>query len=168
MNCPELVSDYSHPAIKWYQTDLTVVISIQLPDVSNYYIRIEDDCLQFSTETNGKKYYVVLHMFGSVIAEKTVHKNVGREIKIYLKKGLKWYSWLRLLKSKEKTPLISYDPAHIQETTILDYAKNYDINRFQKYKLKNNIHNIMPVVPSSDEDESDDDDYFSENVFSYG
>lgn len=42
-----------------------------------------------STKTNGKEYYLLLPLFGSVVAERTVHKNVGREIKIYLVKGLK-------------------------------------------------------------------------------
>lgn len=47
MICPELVSDYSSPAIKWHQTDLTVVICIQLIDVTDYYLRVEDDHLHF-------------------------------------------------------------------------------------------------------------------------
>ncbi|EGI60270.1 hypothetical protein G5I_11452, partial [Acromyrmex echinatior] len=116
MNCPELVSDYRNPTIKWYQTDLSVVISIQLIDVSDYYLRIENGCLQFSTEINDKKYYLILYLFGAVVAEKTVHKNLVREIKIYLLKALKWYPWLRLIKSKEKNPLISYDSERIEET----------------------------------------------------
>ncbi|KYM99647.1 hypothetical protein ALC62_09563 [Cyphomyrmex costatus] len=131
MNCPELVSKYCNPTIKWYQTDLTVVISIQLTDVSDYYLRVENDCLQFSTEINSKKYYLILYLFGSVIAEKTVHKNIVREIKIYLIKALKWFPWLRLIKSKERNPLISYDPEHIQETEPI--RKDYDSNYFYLY-----------------------------------
>lgn len=42
-----------------------------------------------STETSDKKYSLVLYLFGPVISEKTVHKNTGREIKIYLTKALK-------------------------------------------------------------------------------
>lgn len=42
-----------------------------------------------STKTNDKKYYLILSLFGSVISEETIHKNVGREIKIYLTKTLK-------------------------------------------------------------------------------
>ncbi|XP_012056707.1 PREDICTED: uncharacterized protein LOC105619800 [Atta cephalotes] len=155
MNCPELVSDYRNPTIKWYQTDLSVVISIQLIDVSDYYLRIENGCLQFSTEINGKKYYLILYLFGAVVAEKTVHKNLVREIKIYLLKALKWYPWLRLIKSKEKNPLISYDSERIEET---NHVRNtYDIGRFERYKREHNISYLMPVVPSSDEEESEDD-----------
>ncbi|XP_011876005.1 PREDICTED: uncharacterized protein LOC105566539 [Vollenhovia emeryi] len=156
MTCPELVSNYCSPAIKWHETDLTVVVCIQLTDVSDYYLRIKDDCLQFSTSTNGKEYYLILHLFGSVVTEKTVHKNVGREIKIYLVKGLKWFPWRRLIKSREKSPLISYNIDHIKEPDIT-IKKAFDIDRFETYKRKHNIRQIMPVVPSSDEEESDED-----------
>ncbi|XP_077274766.1 putative ATP-dependent RNA helicase TDRD12 isoform X2 [Temnothorax americanus] len=157
MICPDLVSNsnYSSPAIKWHQTDLTVVICIQLTDVSDYYLRVEGTRLQFSTKTNDKEYYLILHLFGAVIAEKTVHKNVGREIKIYLVKGLKWYSWLRLIKSKEKHPLISYNLEHIRETDHVE--KPFDVGRFERYKREHNIQNIMPVVPSSDEESEDEE-----------
>lgn len=47
MTCPQLISDYSTPKISWYQTDLTVIIRIHLIDVSNYYVRVEDDHLLF-------------------------------------------------------------------------------------------------------------------------
>ncbi|XP_011159114.1 uncharacterized protein LOC105195426 isoform X1 [Solenopsis invicta] len=171
MICPELVSDYFIPVVKWYQTDIRVVISIQLPDVTDYYLRIErlpdNDCLHFSTETNGKQYYLILHLYGAVAIKRTMHKNVGREIKIYLAKAFKWLSWLRLIKSKEKEHFISYDPEHIQDTTLLNTNGNYDIGRFARYKRENNIINIMPVVPSSDEEESEDEQ-FIDSIFSYG
>lgn len=47
MICPQLVSNYSTPKIRWYQTDLTVIISIQLIDVSDYYLRVKDTHLLF-------------------------------------------------------------------------------------------------------------------------
>ncbi|XP_011694017.1 PREDICTED: uncharacterized protein LOC105453608 [Wasmannia auropunctata] len=169
----ELVSDYKNPAIKWHQTDITVVICIQLTDVSDYYLRIEDNCLQFSTQTNGEKYYLVLHLFGSVVAEKTVHKNVGRVIKIYLVKGLKWFPWLRLTQTKEKSSLILYNPDYIHDPDIYDpdyiYKTNpiqqpYDTERFPRYKREHKIDYILPDVPSSDEEESEDEydiDFFA-------
>lgn len=162
MNCPMLISDYSSPIIKWHQTDLTIVISIQLTDITDYYLRVEEDCLQFSTKTNERKYYLILQLFGAVIAEKTVHKNVGREIKIYLMKGLKWFPWLRLIKLKEKNPLISYNLDYIQDTEI---RKTYDVNKFERYKREHDIKYIMPAGSSSDEEESEDEDYIDFNNY---
>lgn len=164
MICPELICDYSRPAIKWHQTDLMVVVSIQLTDVSDYYLQIKDDLLQFSTKVNSKEYYLLLYLFGSVVAERTVHKNVGREIKIYLVKGLKWYPWLRLIKSKEKNPLISYNLEYIYETESV-YKNKFEIGRFERYKRENHVRYIMPVVPSSDEEESEDEDFMDFSHF---
>lgn len=42
-----------------------------------------------STITNSKKYYICSYFFGTVIAEKTTHRNVGREVKITLVKAHK-------------------------------------------------------------------------------
>jgi hypothetical protein len=47
MSCPLLVSDYNVPRIQWYQTDLTIIIRIQLIDICDYYLRVEDDHLLF-------------------------------------------------------------------------------------------------------------------------
>ncbi|XP_029161501.1 putative ATP-dependent RNA helicase TDRD12 [Nylanderia fulva] len=150
MNCPQLVNKYSIPKIIWYQTDLTVTIRIQLIDVSNYYLRVEDNHLLFSTKTNDKKYYLVLYLFGAVISEKTVHKNVGREIKIYLTKALKWFPWLRLILSKERNQYISYDKDNIDEENIQKKKINFGVRKYDQ-------QNIMPVVPSSEEEESEDE-----------
>lgn len=43
----------------------------------------------YSTITGGKKYYLCLYLFGPVVAERTQHKNVEREIKVHLIKELK-------------------------------------------------------------------------------
>ncbi|KAL0130402.1 hypothetical protein PUN28_002224 [Cardiocondyla obscurior] len=61
--------------------DLNVVINIQLNDVSNYYLRIKNDCLHFSTETNSKKYFLILYLYGGVVAEKTVHKSLEEKLR---------------------------------------------------------------------------------------
>ncbi|XP_070170360.1 uncharacterized protein [Polyergus mexicanus] len=163
MTCPQLISNYSTPKISWYQTDLTVIIRIHLIDVSNYYLRVKDDYLLFSTEINSKKYYLILYLFGAVISEKTVHKNVGREIKIYLTKTLKWYPWLRLIISREKNSFISYDTDHIHDADNVRKKNIFKAREsIEEYKRRNFIEHIMPVVPSSDEEDSDDDqlDFF--------
>lgn len=87
-----------------------------------------------------------------------MHKNVGREIRIYLVKGLKCtvifpvvnlsscktirliyypnstgYSWLRLIKPKEKNLLISYNPDHIYETNHVEKTYDSKNNYFYTY-----------------------------------
>lgn len=42
-----------------------------------------------STITNSEKYYICSYLFGTVIAEKTIHRNIGREVKITLVKAHK-------------------------------------------------------------------------------
>ncbi|KAH0952534.1 hypothetical protein HN011_002272 [Eciton burchellii] len=151
MSCPLLVSDYNVPRIQWYQTDLTIIIRIQLIDICDYYLRVEDDHLLFSTIKNGKKYYLILYFFGSVIAEKTVHKNIDREIKVYLTKTLKWFPWLRLTRSDEKNHLISYDVHQIDE--IQNERETFMDAEEDKKRDKYHDMNIMPFVSSSDEED---------------
>ncbi|GAB1866480.1 RNA helicase [Camponotus japonicus] len=158
MTCPQLVSNHITPKIIWYQTDLTVIIRIPLIDVSDYYLRVEDTHLLFSTETNDKKYYLILYLFGPVISEQTIHKNVGREIKIYLTKTLKWFPWLRLIISREKNLFISYDADHIHDVDNVSKKNDFKVGeKIEEYKRRNHIRHILPVVPSSDEEESDNE-----------
>lgn len=159
---PPLINKLQTPKIFWYQNDLTVTLRILLHDVKNYFLHIESDHFQFSTILNGKNYYICLHLFGTVIPEETSHVNVGREIKVYLNKAHKWISWLRLHFDKCKYVQIIADPEHLYQTNWtndkqpLMFKENQD---FSEYKRRNNIGQIMPLVPSSDEEESDDDRY---------
>ncbi|XP_014479335.1 PREDICTED: putative ATP-dependent RNA helicase TDRD12 [Dinoponera quadriceps] len=156
MNCPpRLISKCYTPKVLWSQSDLIVTIRILLIDVSDYYLRVESDHLLFSTITNGKKYYLILYLFGPVIAEKTVHKNIEREIKIYLTKEFKWFKWLRLIRSKEKDIFITYDVNCISETN--HFQKNYcTYGNVENIKRRYNIQYIRP--PLVDEEDSDTDD----------
>ncbi|KAG7196657.1 hypothetical protein KM043_015994 [Ampulex compressa] len=146
------------PKIIWYQTDVTVVIRIMLYDLKDYFLRVMRDHLLFSTTMNDRDYYVCLYLFGTVMAEKTTHVNKGREIEVRLIKAHKWTMWLRLQIEKDKNPHIIADSANLYE---IDWTMNPDEidawKRFQEYKRANNLPQILPVVPSSDEEESDDD-----------
>ncbi|KAG6800088.1 hypothetical protein HZU73_04368 [Apis mellifera caucasica] len=158
MNCPKLVSKYFTPKIIWYQTDTTVIVRILLQDIKEYFLRVKYDHLLFSTTVNSKNYYIYLYLFGTVIAEKTIHINLEREIKITLIKAHKWTEWLRLCIEKERNPLISVDSAHIYKRDwIIDSLKNIERESFAEYKRRHNITQIMPDVPSTDEEESDDE-----------
>lgn len=154
MSIPNLITKCSTPNILWYQTDVTVVIRILLPDVNKYYLRVECDNLLFSTKINSKNYYLCLYLFGVVFAEKTFHRNVGREIKVTLEKAQKCIEWLRLCVERTKNPLISIDPDHIH----VDKSAIGGKESFTQFRLRNNITNILPAASSTDEDESDDEE----------
>ncbi|KAK2579247.1 hypothetical protein KPH14_008213 [Odynerus spinipes] len=158
MDCPALTSSLYTPKIIWYQTDVAVILRVMLQDVKNYFLRVEADHLQFSTIINDKGYYISLYLFGSVIPEKTTHINMEREIKINLMKAFKWAGWLRLQASKQKIPHIALDPDHIYETNWTKDVFVYDAeNGLAAFARRNNI-NIMPDVPSTDEEESEDEE----------
>nr|XP_003704021.1 PREDICTED: uncharacterized protein LOC100879039 [Megachile rotundata]XP_012142146.1 PREDICTED: uncharacterized protein LOC100879039 [Megachile rotundata] len=159
MNYPKLISQLYTPKIAWYQTDVTVVIRILLQDVDNYFLQVKCDHLLFSTTVNSKHYYICLYLFGTVKAEGTTHINLGREIKITLVKAHKWTEWLRLHIDKEKNPLIVLDPDHIYKNkwTFASLRITEKKESFAEYKRRNNITQIMPDVPSSSEEESDDE-----------
>ncbi|XP_029052710.1 uncharacterized protein LOC114880642 [Osmia bicornis bicornis] len=157
MNYPKLISKLHTPKIVWYQTDITVVIRVLLQDVNNYFLHVECDHLLFSTTINSRHYYICLYLFGTIVAEKTTHINKGREIKITLIKAHKWTEWLRLHIDKEKNPLITADPDHIYKSSWTMGPLRFEKESFAEYKRRNNITQIMPDVPSSDEEESDDD-----------
>ncbi|XP_076277876.1 uncharacterized protein LOC143207881 [Lasioglossum baleicum] len=153
----KLISKLYTPKILWYQTDVTVVLRILLQDVVKYFLHVECDHLLFSTTVNEKDYYVTLYLFGTVVAEKTIHENKEREIKITLAKAHKWTEWLRLHIEEEKNVLIVADPDRLYKNNWLEDIRKIDRESFAEYKRRNNITNIMPDVPSTDEEESDDD-----------
>ncbi|XP_043254146.1 uncharacterized protein LOC122398404 [Colletes gigas] len=157
MNYPKLISKYYTPKIIWYQTDVTVVIRILLQDVDNYFLRVKCDYLVFSTTSSERDYCVCLNLFGTVVAEKTTHTNIEREIKITLIKAHKCTEWLRLHVERQKNPLIVADLDHLYKNEWYNVPFRIERESFEEYKRKNNISNIMPVVPSSDEEDSDDD-----------
>lgn len=157
MDYPALVSTLYTPKIIWYQTDVSVVLRIMLQDVKDYYLKVEADYLQFSTIVNGKEYYVILYLFGGVIPSKTTHVNLEREIKINLMKAFKWYGWLRLQASKEKSSQIVLDTDHIYERTWAKKTFVYDEENSLAELLRKNKIQIMPDVPSTDEEVSEDE-----------
>ncbi|XP_076674818.1 uncharacterized protein LOC143372501 isoform X2 [Andrena cerasifolii] len=91
-----------------------------------------------------------------LVAEKTTHVNLGREIKVTLFKAHKWTAWLRLQIENEKNPLITSDPDYLCKDKWFTPLK-IEGESFTEYKRRNNITNIMPDVPSTDGEESDDD-----------
>ncbi|KZC11915.1 PREDICTED: uncharacterized protein LOC107190115 [Dufourea novaeangliae] len=157
MSYPKLISKLYTPKIFWYQTDITVIVRILLEDVDKYFLRVVCDHLSFSTTVNERGYYVSLYLFGTVVAEKTVHVNLGREIKVTLVKAHKWTEWLRLHIEKEKNPLIVRDPDHLDKNDWFKVSPKIEKESFAEYKRRNNISQIMPDVPSTDEEVSDDD-----------
>ena len=155
MSYPKLISKLYSPKVLWGQNDVTVVIRILLHDVHEYYLRVECDHLLFSTTLNEKNYCICLQLFGTIVAEKTTHVNLGREIKVTLFKAHKWTSWLRLQIENEKNPLITSDPDYLCKDKWFTPLK-LEGESFTEYKRRNNITNIMPDVPSTDGEESDD------------
>lgn len=157
MSIPGLVTKLLTPKTIWYQTDLTVVLRVMLQEVEDYYLHVTSDHLVFSTTANSKDYCLLLYLFGPVIAGGTAHKNTGREIKITLTKAHKWLDWPRLEMSDEKNSMISFDMDHLEDR---NWSKNLIKPKemsVQEYKNKNYLNYIKPDVPSSDEEESDDE-----------
>ncbi|XP_033227726.1 uncharacterized protein LOC117179758 [Belonocnema kinseyi] len=164
MNLPLLKSNLNSPKIIWHQTDVVVVLQIQLCDIEKYYLRIDRERLNFSTCLNDKKYYVIINMYGAIIPEKCMHRNTGREIKVYIPKAHIGAEWLRLHLEKEKNPHIVSDPDRV---TVPEWRRplprNFNADSFEKYKRLNKIKNVRPDEPSSGEEDSDDeifDTYF--------
>ncbi|XP_043463548.1 uncharacterized protein LOC122499329 [Leptopilina heterotoma] len=166
MNIPTLTTDLKMPKILWYQTDYHVNLRIQLIDVDKYYLRVDREQLHFSTIVNDTKYYVIINLFGAVIAERTITTKTEREVRIKIFKGHLGTDWLRLQIEQEKSPMIQIDPDRMikNEPKEIKYPVNYEAGELvAAYKKLNNIKHIYPDEPSSDEGESEDeifDSYF--------
>ncbi|KAJ8679448.1 hypothetical protein QAD02_015235 [Eretmocerus hayati] len=149
---------YKTPVVLWYQKDNAVYVNIQLLDVEKYYLKVESDLLIFSTHLGGCKYFLGLRLFGAVVAEKTSHQRLGREVKIILIKALKWIDWPRLQESQEKDFHIKQDTEHLGKVSWDNPHADYkDKESFEDYKKRCGISNIPPP-PSSDEENSESDD----------
>ncbi|XP_066596436.1 prostaglandin E synthase 3-like [Prorops nasuta] len=158
-NLATLTATSNSPNIIWYQTDISVFLRIMVCDIKNYFLEVKNDRLLFSATVDGKEYYVCLYLFGTVLPERTRHRNVGSEIKITLEKSFKWLDWLRLQESKEKNIFISHDADHVQETNyeINRYRISYDYENFSEYKRLHNIDQIMPESALDDSCDSEDE-----------
>ncbi|XP_063972474.1 uncharacterized protein LOC135160164 [Diachasmimorpha longicaudata] len=159
MGPPMLKRRANLPKILWYQDDVKVVLRIMLVDVKKYFVDVDFDHVRFSTIHDDKVYYLSLYFFGTVVPEKTVNENTGREIRIQFVKAHKFYNWLRLEDTTERTRQIIPDPDKIVEESFDRISRVRGWEDFETYKTMNKL-NIYPDVPSSDSDESDDDRYF--------
>ncbi|XP_014230320.1 uncharacterized protein LOC106654807 [Trichogramma pretiosum] len=156
--CPNLTSTFKTPRVYWYQNDCAIFIRIMLVDVEKYYLKVDCDSLIFRTSCNDQKYFWGINLCGTVIAEKTSHKNVGREIKICLIKAHKWNDWPRLQMNMEKNQFILRDPDHIvKKSWDNPYANAGERESFAEYKKRMNITNIGPPESSDSGSESDDE-----------
>lgn len=91
------------------------------------------------------------------MAGKTSHVNLGREIKIFLVKGHKWIDWLRLQIEKDKNRMIISDPDHLYKDDR--FVASRAITEKEEpigYQRRNDGTQIMPDMPSSDEDSEDE------------
>lgn len=155
-----LICDFKHPRVYWYQTDFEVVLRLMLHDTEEYFLSVNTDEFEFSTSLDGVDYYVNLHLFGAVIAEKTSHVSTGREITVHLPKVHKWTAWPRLLYSAEKSPQIFVDLERLEAVKPKKQSSfTWDEKDFASYKRKYYITQIMPDVPSSGEEDSADEGY---------
>ncbi|KAK0179318.1 hypothetical protein PV327_005081 [Microctonus hyperodae] len=158
MNPLPLKSYVRTPKVVWYQADDRIVLRIMLAGVQKYSLNLDLDHIKFSTKHDDKLYYLCLYFFGAVIPEKTIHQNLGREIKIQIPKAHKFLKWLRLHDEKRKNPQITIDPDKIEDTTwVTRRIHERPWTDFEEYKRENKITNIMPAGSSSDSDSSDDE-----------
>ncbi|XP_014204916.1 uncharacterized protein LOC106636882 [Copidosoma floridanum] len=157
-DCPNLISPYKTPKILWYQTGNAVFIRILLPDIERYHLKVTDDTFTFRTDLKDGKYFVGIKLCGTVVAEKSSHQKLGRELKVCLIKAHRWTDWPRLHLSRDKNSFISQDPEHIIKKKWDDpYAPYEQRESFEEYKKRMGITNIMPEG-SSEEDGTDSDD----------
>ncbi|XP_011313187.1 putative ATP-dependent RNA helicase TDRD12 [Fopius arisanus] len=150
MDPPMLRRQANLPKILWHQDHVKVVLRILLAGVKNYFVKVDIDHIQFSTYHDGREYYVILYFFGAIVPEKTINENLGREIRVQVIKAHKHYNWLRLERGKEKIFQIISDPEKIEAEsfcTVWNDCKN------------TKELNIYPDVPSSNDDDSDDERY---------
>ncbi|KAF7997594.1 hypothetical protein HCN44_006165 [Aphidius gifuensis] len=159
MDMPSLKnSNVITPNVVWYQNDDRVVLRVMLIDVDDYFLAVDYNQLRFSTINNNKNYYLILNLFGAVIPEKTFHKNLGRELRIELPKAHRFLKWSRLVLNREKIPQISMDldKVEIEQWKLKKPTIKHEWTDWNEYKRINNL-NIMPDVPSSDGESSDDE-----------
>ncbi|XP_058799192.1 uncharacterized protein LOC131668777 [Phymastichus coffea] len=156
-DCPNLISKYRTPKIFWYQTDNAVHVRIMLSNVEKYRISVDSDTFKFTTVVDAIPYFLGLKLCGTVIAEKTSHLMLGREVKVCFIKAHKWTDWPRLQLSRVRNPLIIVDPDHVVKKDWNNpYASFDERETFSEYRKRMGISNVPP--PESTDEDSDSDD----------
>lgn len=139
-----------HAKVVWRQTSTSFVLTVQLPDVDEYELKILDDkySIDFKTLNKSPNYGFKIKLYGRIESKYSVHLT-GQYIKFTLTKRLGGVDWPRPLFSKtEKYQWLKGD--------LLDYAPGNEVDDDDDESL-NKIQKLMEQAAMSDDDAVDDD-----------
>ncbi|XP_026095350.1 putative ATP-dependent RNA helicase TDRD12 [Carassius auratus] len=104
-----------HPQIKWFQRAELVTVYIKLISPVMQKCEFLSDAVIYSGYVNDRHYYTKLELSGDILAEESSWEMRCNEPVIKLKKKEK-RDWSSLL--KHKSPFVSYEFDHIDETRV--------------------------------------------------
>uniref|UniRef100_A0A1A9Z0L2 Probable ATP-dependent RNA helicase spindle-E n=1 Tax=Glossina pallidipes TaxID=7398 RepID=A0A1A9Z0L2_GLOPL len=96
------------PRTNWHQNDYLIFLSIHVPDIKDYYLKVAKDQLHFAADIHGEENILILNLFGIVTPKLVSHELRGLNVVVRLVKSVH-ITWPRLLKDPRKFTWLFYD-----------------------------------------------------------
>ncbi|KAL9914792.1 putative ATP-dependent RNA helicase TDRD12 [Glossina fuscipes] len=105
---PPLKVLHKRPRTTWHQNGYLIFLSIHVPDIKDYYLKVGKDQLHFAAEIHGEENILILNLLGAVAPKLVSHELLGLNVIVRLVKCV-YITWPRLLKDPGKFGWLSYD-----------------------------------------------------------
>uniref|UniRef100_A0A1A9ZMB3 RNA helicase n=1 Tax=Glossina pallidipes TaxID=7398 RepID=A0A1A9ZMB3_GLOPL len=105
---PHLENLYKRPQTTWYQTNYLIYLSIHVPDITDYYLKVSKDNVCFAAFVNCVEYNLIIDLLGTVIPQLVCHELRGLNVTLILVKSI-CMEWPRLLRNPGKFSWLIYN-----------------------------------------------------------
>ncbi|KAL9898074.1 putative ATP-dependent RNA helicase TDRD12 isoform 1-T1 [Glossina fuscipes fuscipes] len=146
---PGLENLYKRPETTWYQTDYLIYLSMHVPDITDYYLKVSKDNVRFAAFVNCVEYNLIIDLLGTVIPQLVCHELRGLNVTVILVKSL-CMEWPRLLRNPGKFIWLTYN------------YNSFDDKSFDKVTSQQYIQNALGAAKETLTQEETDSDNDSE------
>uniref|UniRef100_A0A1A9VQ22 Probable ATP-dependent RNA helicase spindle-E n=1 Tax=Glossina austeni TaxID=7395 RepID=A0A1A9VQ22_GLOAU len=105
---PRLENLYKRPQTTWYQTNYLIYLSIHVPDITDYYLKVSKDNVRFAAFVNCVEYNLIIDLLGTVNPQLVCHELRGLNVTVILVKSI-YIEWPRLLRNPGKFNWLTYN-----------------------------------------------------------
>uniref|UniRef100_A0A1A9X2D7 RNA helicase n=1 Tax=Glossina brevipalpis TaxID=37001 RepID=A0A1A9X2D7_9MUSC len=108
LSIPRLENLYKRPSTTWYQTNYLIYLSIHVPDITDYYLKVNKDNVCFTAIVNGEECNLIMDLLGAVVPQLVCHELRGLNVTVCLVKSI-CIEWPRLLRNPGKFNWLTYN-----------------------------------------------------------
>uniref|UniRef100_A0A1A9W0T4 Probable ATP-dependent RNA helicase spindle-E n=1 Tax=Glossina brevipalpis TaxID=37001 RepID=A0A1A9W0T4_9MUSC len=141
---------YKRPKVTWHQRGYLIFLSIHVPDVKDYYLKVTENQLYFAANIHGDEHVLILNLLGVVKPKLVSHELCGLNVIVHLVKSVHMI-WPRLLKDPTKVSWLMYD---------YDYL---DVRETDRINQLSSVTQPAPIDNSDSDNDSEKDLFHTYN-----